>query len=288
MGNRIFLAVLLASLVAGCAQTSIHNIVSRLDPHGIEQVWVPAGSYLRGTANIESIDAPDWVMRIMSSEQPQHRVTLSRGFWIDKYELSNAAFARFVEAAGYDDPAYWSAAGWQWLQATRKEKDLPADCVDPVPDNPRVCVTWFEAEAYGNWRGARLPTEAEWEFAARGPDSLIYPWGNDFKPENANLIDSTGLERIDSYPAGQSWVGAHNMSGNAMEWVQDWLDLDYYSLRESVDPQGPAAGQIKIEKGGWWGSNSAVARSAYHHFEDPPSYQDPHIGFRLVSDTPIP
>jgi formylglycine-generating enzyme required for sulfatase activity len=69
-----------------------------------------------------------------------------------------------------------------------------------------------------------------------------------------------------------------------MEWVQDWLDVNYYELRESPDPKGPAGGRMKIEKGGWWGSNSAVARSAYHHFEDPPSYQDHHIGFRLVTD----
>lgn len=296
-------------LFAGaCAQSPSSNIVSRLDAHGIEQVWVPPGSFLRGTADIDSIEAPDWVRRMLPSEQPQHRVTLSRGYWIDKYELSNAAFARFVEAAGYDNPAFWSEAGWQWLQAARGEKELPVECVDPLPNNPRVCVTWYEAEAYATWRGARLPTEAEWEYAARGPESLIYPWGNDFHSENANILTDTELERsngfstggesnndnptglkpIDSYPYGQSWIGAYNLSGNAMEWVQDWLNVDYYALRETPDPQGPPAGQIKIEKGGWWGSNSAVARSAYHHFEDPPTYQDHHIGFRLVTDAPSP
>lgn len=86
-----------------------------------------------------------------------------------------------------------------------------------------------------------------------------------------------------SYPDGVSWVGAHGMAGNAMEWVQDWLDVDYYKLGEQYDPQGPETGTIKIEKGGWWGSNAFVARSAYRHFEDPPLYQDHHIGFRIVT-----
>ena len=273
-------------LLGACAQVSNDNSYSRIDAHGIEQLWVPAGSFLRGTQDIDSVEAPDWVRRMLPSEQPQHRVTLSRGYWIDKYETSNAEFARFVAAAGYDNRAYWSAEGWQWLQATRGEKALPVECVDPLPNNPRVCITWFEAEAYGNWRGARLPSEAEWEYAARGPDSLIYPWGHEFDSDRANILDSVGLQLIDSYPNGQSWVGAYNLAGNAMEWVQDWLDVDYYSRRETPDPQGPQTGRIKIEKGGWWGSNSAVARSAYHHFEDPPSYQDHHIGFRLVSDAP--
>lgn len=281
---RIALLLGLASFLGSCAQTPVHTIVSRIDDHGIEQVWVPRGSFLRGTADIESITAPDWVRQILPSEQPQHRVTLSRGYWIDRFETSNAAYARFVEDGGYDNRAYWSTEGWQWLLATGGEKALPVECVEPVPDFPRVCITWFEAEAYARWRGARLPSEAEWEYAARGPDSLIYPWGFDFDRDKANVLDNSGLESIDSYPAGQSWVGAYNLAGNAMEWVQDWLDMDYYSLRESTDPHGPQTGRIKIEKGGWWGSNSAVARSAYHHFEDPPSYQDHHIGFRLVSD----
>lgn len=285
--NSLFLPVLLP-LVLGCAQNAAIEVVSRVDAHGIEQVWVPAGSFLRGSADIDSVDAPDWVRRIMPSEQPQHRVTISRGYWIDRYEVSNAAFAQFVAAGGYDNRTHWSEPGWRWLQVTRAETALPRECVEPLPNRPRVCVTWFEAEAYASWRGARLPTEAEWEYAARGPDSLIYPWGDDFDGGRANVVESSGLTPIDSYPSGQSWVGAYNLSGNAMEWVQDWLDVDYYALGETPDPQGPRTGRIKIEKGGWWGSNSAVARSAYHHFEDPPSYQDHHIGFRLVSDVPTP
>jgi formylglycine-generating enzyme required for sulfatase activity len=148
-------------------------------------------------------------------------------------------------------------------------------------------VTWYEAEAYARWRDGRLPTEAEWEYAARGPESLVYPWGNTFDENKANVILSPGLTPVGSYPDGVSWVGAHDMAGNAMEWVQDWLDVDYYKLNEQYDPQGPETGTVKIEKGGWWGSNAFVARSAYRHFEDPPLYQDHHIGFRIVTPTEL-
>jgi formylglycine-generating enzyme required for sulfatase activity len=146
-----------------------------------------------------------------------------------------------------------------------------------------VCVTWYEAEAYARWRGGHLPTEAEWEYAARGPQSLIYPWGNEFDSNRANVIGSTGPTPVGSYPNGVSWVGAHDMAGNAMEWVWDWRDGEYYKLNVQYDPQGPETGTIKIEKGGWYDSNQFVARSAYRHFEDPPSYGDRHIGFRIVT-----
>jgi formylglycine-generating enzyme required for sulfatase activity len=94
-------------------------------------------------------------------------------------------------------------------------------------------------------------------------------------------LDSRGLEPAGSYPGGASWVGAHDMAGNVMEWVQDWLGN--YPAGEAVDPSGPENGKVKVEKGGWWGSNMFVARSAYRHFEDPPDYGDFHIGFRIVT-----
>ena len=88
---------------------------------------------------------------------------------------------------------------------------------------------------------------------------------------------------VGAYPAGASWVGALDMSGNAMEWVSDWLGVDYYTTSPPTDPTGPATGEVKVEKGGWWGSNEFVARSAYRHYEDPPTYGDHHIGFRVAS-----
>jgi formylglycine-generating enzyme required for sulfatase activity len=291
-GNRIviykriyFSIVFICTLIiSGCEDTStLFAGEIRFDSKGIEQVWVPAGSFTMGTGDVSSLDPPDWARRELQSEQPPHEVFLSSGYWIDKYEVTNKAFDVFVEDNGYTTETYWSREGWQWLIRQNIER-LPVKCAnEQPPDHPRVCVTWYEAQAYAYWRGGRLPTEAEWEYAARGPDSLIYPWGNTFDSSRANVISSKGLTPVGSYPKGVSWVGAHDMSGNAMEWVGDWLDYDYYQQNEQHDPQGSETGIIKVEKGGWWGSNPFVARSAYHHFEDPPEYQDHHIGFRIVT-----
>lgn len=260
---------------------------TRADPFGIEQVWVPAGTFQMGTdaASIAALVAagpPAWVAKAFDSEQPQHQVHLTRGYWIDTYEVTNKAFAAFVAAGGYTTQALWSGAGWEWL-SHRIVSQLPISCQGNEPEAPRLCVTWYEAEAYATWRAGRLPTEAEWEFAARGPDSLRYPWGNAFDPARANVVDSIGPVTVGSYPTGVSWVGAHDMAGNAMEWVADWLDPTWYAHSPTDDPRGPATGTVKVEKGGWWGSNLFVARSAYRHYEDPPTYGDKHIGFRVAS-----
>ena len=261
---------------------------TRHDPHDIEQVWVPAGSFQMGTTStalekLKALKPPKWIAGALSSEQPPHTVTLSQGYWIDKYEVTNAAFKAFVDDDGYQTQRYWSESGWRWLQKQALDR-LPRSCTGSGPDYPRACLTWYEAEAYARWRGGRLPTEAEWEYAARGPQSQIYPWGNDFDPTRCNVVDSQGSQPVGSYPTGVSWVGAHDMAGNVMEWVADWLDVNYYRDAPALDPTGPDAGQIKVEKGGWWSSNLFAARSAYRHFEDPPDYGDPHIGFRIVSN----
>ncbi len=258
---------------------------TRLDPGGIAQVWVPAGSFRMGTdeaaiQGLLSLNPPGFVAGELPSEQPQHEVTITQGFWIDQYEVTNRAFQAFVAAGGYQNQALWSAEGWAWLGAQIVDQ-LPRFCLGNLPENPAACLTWYEAEAYARWRGGRLPSEAEWEYAARGPQSLAYPWGNEFDASRCNVIDSQGPKPAGSYPAGASWVGALDMAGNVMEWVQDWLGP--YAAGPQENPAGPAAGTVKVEKGGWWGSNPFVARAAYRHFEDPPDYGDMHIGFRIVS-----
>ena len=258
---------------------------SRVDPKGIEQVWVPAGTFLMGTdataiQALKSLDPPKFVLGELASEQPRHEVHLTTGYWLDKYEVTNSAFSAFVAAGGFENRRLWSEAGWAWL-AQQALDQLPRKCLGNVPDNPVVCVTWFEAEAYARWRGGRLPTEAEWEYAARGPQSQVYPWGNEFDGSRCNVTGSDGLRPVGSFSTGASWVGARDMAGNAMEWVQDWLGE--YTGGAVQDPVGPDSGKVKVEKGGWWGGPSFAARSAYRHFEDPPEYGDMHIGFRVVS-----
>jgi formylglycine-generating enzyme required for sulfatase activity len=260
---------------------------TRTDAFGIEQVWVPAGTFRMGTAAAaiaarEAEGPPTWVAPAFDSEQPDHPVRLTKGYWLDRFEVTNGAFAAFVTAGGYTDPARWSAAGRTWL-AGQGAKRLPLHCQGDVPAQPRMCITWYEAEAYANWRAGRLPTEAEWEYAARGPGSRVYPWGDTFDIDRANVVNSVSPKPVGSYPNGASWVGAQDMAGNAMEWVADWLDPTWYAHSPTDDPTGPATGTIKVEKGGWWGSNPFVARSAYRHYEDPPTYGDKHIGFRVAS-----
>ena len=236
-----------------------------------------------GAATIQALRAlnpPSFVAGELGTEQPQHEVHITAGYWIDKYEVTNLAFRAFVDGGGYQNRSFWSDAGWAWL-GTQNVSQLPQECLGNVPANPVACVSWYEAEAYSSWRGGRLPTEAEWEYAARGPQSLAYPWGNDFDGSRCNVVSSSGLTPVGSYPMGASWVGAQDMAGNVMEWVQDWLGL--YSAGATDNPVGPSAGAVKVEKGGWWGSQLFVARSAYRHFEDPPTYSDHHIGFRVVS-----
>ena len=257
----------------------------RSDAKGIEQVWVPAGSFMMGTdaaavPALQALNPPKFVLKELASEQPQHEVRLTNGYWIDSHEVTNEAFGHFVESGGYRDERLWSAAGWQWLQQ-QPAGQLPRSCEGNLPANPVACVSWYEADAYARWRGGRLPTEAEWEFAARGFWSLAYPWGNEFDTRRANVVDSVGLKPVGSLPQGASWVGALDMAGNVMEWVQDWLGD--YGAEPIENPAGPASGTVKVEKGGWWGGPILAARAAYRHFEDPPEYGDHHIGFRVVT-----
>ena len=200
---------------------------ARTDSKGIGQVWVPGGVFMMGS-DAGSATPPSWAVATYNSEHPAHEVHLTRGYWIDTTEVTVEAFAAFKDAGGYQDRANWSEKGWAWL-ATQGTQPLPNPCLTQKPDEPQVCVTWYEAEAYAHWRGGRLPTEAEWEFAARGPDSSVYPWGDDFDAKKANLEGGAGPVTVGSYPAGASWIGALDMAGNAMEWVADWWSDSYYA-----------------------------------------------------------
>lgn len=280
-----------ASSSAAAASSPVASIdpnagKERTDEHGVAQVWVPAGTFQMGTDETDpagELAPPDWAAVELLGERPQHEVALSTGYWIDETEVTNQVYQAFVDDGGYQDQKPWSEDGWAWL-ADRDATALPGACVDAKPDEPRVCITWYEAEAYAAWRGGALPTEAQWEFAARGPASSIFPWGDEWDEAKANVVDSDASTPVGSLPDGASWVGALDMAGNAMEWVADWFSISYYKQEVRDDPTGPDFGSKKVEKGGWWGAVPYMARSAYRHFEDPPNYQDHHIGVRIVSE----
>lgn len=163
-------------------------------------------------------------------EIPIHEVCFEEPFWIDVYEVTNAQYG--------------------------SEGQFPGD------NHPRESVSWFDSLDHCESRGARLPTEAEWEYAERGPDSLLYPWGDEFISENLVFADNSGgfSFSVGSRIGGVSWAGAYDMRGNVAEWVADWYDEDYYeSLPESaINPQGPDSGDFRLARGGSWDNNYAA------------------------------
>ena len=158
----------------------------RTDASGITQVWVPAGTFTMGSDDT-TLTPPVWAKDEAAAERPAHEVAISQGFWIDRTEATNAAFKAFADAGGYTNRGLWSEKGWTWL-GLQNPASLPKPCAGEGADLPRACITWFEAEAYAKWRGGSLPTEAQWEFAARGPESRVYPWGDAWDPAKANVV----------------------------------------------------------------------------------------------------
>lgn len=196
-----------------------------IDESGIEMVLVPAGCFFMGSVSGDS------------DEKPMHEVCFEEDFWIDKYEVTNEQFGS-IGCSDYSSE----------------------------PEQPRNCVMWVKAVEHCAIRGARLPTEAEWKYAARGPNSLIYPWGNEFVADNGVYTDNSNnkTELVGSHPAGVSWVGAYDMSGNLWEWVSTIYDQEVYPYpyatddgRENID-----SSDYHVFSGGSFSSNTNYMRSA--------------------------
>ncbi len=242
-----------ASSSAAAASSPVASIdpnagKERTDEHGVAQVWVPAGTFLMGTDETDpagELAPPDWAAVELLGERPQHEVALSTGYWIDKTEVTNQVYQAFVDDGGYQDQALWSEDGWAWL-ADRDATALPAACVDAKPDEPRVCITWYEAEAYAAWRGGALPTEAQWEFAARGPASSIFPWGDEWDEAKANVVDSDASTPVGSLPEGASWVG-RTRHGRQRHGVGRRLVLDL--VLQAGGPRRPDRPRLRLEEG---------------------------------------
>ena len=191
---------------------------ARFDAYGIPQVWASAGCFPMGSDARYDTNAS-------GDELPQRRVCLTQGYWIDMLEVTNSAFQAFVEAGGYQKREYWSDEGWRFAQLFGPPLDYRGF---NAPQQPRTGISYYEAEAYARWRGGRLPTEAEWEYAARGPDGRIYPWGDNWDRRRAvtDRITRAPLP-VGERRLGESWIGALDMCGNVYEWVADWYGPSY-------------------------------------------------------------
>jgi len=221
-----------------------------IGPDGGPMVWVPPGEFMMGS------DARD------DRAEPIHPVRLTRGFWLGKLEVTRAQHRRFCEAMG-----------------------LPFPDDDPERDeHVLVHTSWDDAVAYCEHYGLRLPTEAQWEFAARGPGSWPYPWGFEWTDDKCSCMRRGGYtppNRGGRFPAGASWCGALDMAGHVAEWCADWFDPEYYSSSPVEDPPGPETGASRVVRGGSFSSRLEECRSS-HRGADSPSHRGYHTGFRVA------
>jgi len=254
----------------------------------IDWVDVPGGDFLMGST---AADGQAW-----ANERPQHTVYVD-AFRISHSEVTNAQYRQFIDAGGYSTSVYWSAAGWQWRQANGvTQPGYWNDSVFNQPNYPVVAVSWYEADAYTRWAGARLPTEAEWEKAARGTDGRIYPWGDAFDGTRLNYCDQNCIWEapdttvndgycytapVGTYPSGASPYGVLDMAGNALEWLADWYQEDYYSNSPYSNPSGPTSGTTHVIRGGGYPDGAERQRCA-HRYGDFPDLRSWVVGFRVV------
>jgi formylglycine-generating enzyme required for sulfatase activity len=231
-----------------------------IGPDGGTYVWVPAGEFTMGTADEEAAAAVKKLGAMelrLKNERPAHKVRITRGFWLGKCEVTAAQFARFVTLYGREadkdnhpllhrSDAALDVRGMGWRFRAR----APAG----RGKHPVVEVTWYGAKTYCGYYGLALPTEAEWEYAARGQEGRVFPWGNEWEARNCCNAANRGPEgttfAVGSAPAGASWCGALDMAGNAWECCADWYDGGYYAKSPAEDPPGPATGGARVLRGG--------------------------------------
>lgn len=200
-------------------------------------IKIPEGSFQMGS---REEDSP-------FNERPLHIVFLS-SYYISPFPVTNVDYFEFVNCTGYPVPLHW-----------RQGTYPPGTGRHPV-----VNVSWSDAVAFAEWIGARLPTEAEWEKAARGTDGRLYPWGGRFSEENCNALSPAGrVKAVDEYPAGRSIYGLWDTSGNVYEWCSDFFHESYYMNSPNENPQGPAGGYERTVRGGSYMDNRPAMRTTH-------------------------
>ncbi|MGE3062126.1 MAG: formylglycine-generating enzyme family protein [bacterium] len=211
-------------------------------------IYIPAGEFTMGSESGED------------DEKPVHKVYLD-GYYMMKYEVTNKQYKKFCDETGRSYPPDPGFNGTSYYFTN-------------YPEYPVVNVSWNDAKAYCAWAGLRLPTEAEWEKAARGTDSRKYPWG-DGEP-GTNRCNYTGTEDgyrytspIGSYERGRSPYGCYDMSGNVWEWSNDWYGESYYRTSEYKNPKGPSSGSYRVFRGSSWRGNGYGIRTAYRNSGNP-------------------
>ena len=249
---------------SGVASHHLPPPVSQIDTTGRDgapMALVPAGDFIMGS------DKGD------EDEAPAHRVYLN-AFYIDKFEVTNGRFAKYVEAIQSEPP---------WGFADRETPVIHAE-------RPVRWVSWMDAMGYCLWLGKRLPTEAEWEKAARGTDERTYPWGND-PPTPVHAVyglKEGGAETVSvigNHHMGQSPYGVQDLAGNLYEWVMDWYADNFYTNSPAINPRGPGEGTAKVQRGGSYINTPYRLRSSFRTKGDP-TEQDPNVGFRCAQDVP--
>ncbi len=226
-------------------------------------VKVPAGPFLMGSSSADQ--------HAESDEKPQHTLSLP-DYWIGKTPITNAQFRPFVEGDGYTNQAYWTAAGWQWREGEKLVKPLYWDDAKwNGADYPVIGVSWFEAVAYCRWLSAQtgitfcLPSEAEWEKAARGADGRIYPWGNPWETGRCNSEEANiqGTTPVGQYPSGASPYGALDMAGNVWEWCATKWGKPYpHQVEDEWQAVYVEADQNRVLRGGSWYVDRTFVRGA--------------------------
>ncbi len=318
------LLMIIALFVAACSPTIVESttpdsaaVAATEAPRtavrssdGMVMFLVPAGSFPMGQSGTHiywegSLLRGTLMPQIFTDEGPRREVYLD-AFWIDHTEVTVAQFRRFVEATGYQTTAEEAGWGKPWREGP-KELEWPkvggtdwqhphGPASEAEDDHPVVQVSWFDAAAYCDWAGGALPTEAQWEKAARGTDGRLWPWGSEFETSRGNFCDaSCRVERwknpgsddgydltapVASFPSGASPYGALDMAGNVWEWVSDWYAAEY-DAADLSNPRGPAAGSERAMRGGAWIDTRPWLRTTLR-YKNPPHSRCDDVGFRCV------